>query len=391
MKIHWMSNAPWAATGYGNQTKVFLPRLQKLGHEMSATAFYGLEGAVLNYGGINIYPRGFHPYGLDIAAANAHSEHADIIISLIDAWVLNAGQMQLYNQLWIPWFPVDTEPLCAPVADPVKLAYKRIVFSHHAERMLDQAGLDYYYVPHGIETQKLSPRDRAESRRLMGIPEDAYLVGMVAANKGQPSRKAFCEQIAGFKLLKDQHKDAVLYLHTYDGAGGQKDAIDLTKYLKGMELELNKDVFICNQHQYHLSFGEEYMAHVYSAMDVLMNVSTGEGFGIPIVEAQACGTPVIVGDWTSMGELCFSGRKIDKLNAAPHYLPLGAYQFTPRLEDVGEALVEEYNHPSSKEKAREGALAYDADLVAEKYWKPVLEEIAETIPKGESNMRLVKF
>ena len=140
LKIHWMSNAPWAATGYGVQTRVFLPRLKALGHEMSATAFYGLEGAVLGYEGIKIYPKGFHPYGVDIVAANASSENADIIISLIDAWVLNAGQMQLNSMLWVPWFPIDTEPISAQVADSVKLAYKRIVFSNHAKRMMDQAG-----------------------------------------------------------------------------------------------------------------------------------------------------------------------------------------------------------------------------------------------------------
>ncbi len=126
-------------------------------------------------------------------------------------------------------------------------------------------------------------------------------------------------------------------------------------------------------------------------MDVLMNVSLGEGFGIPIIEAQACGTPVIVGDWTSMGELCFSGQKIDKAKAAPFYNPLGTYQFTPRFEDIGLALIEEYRNPSSKEKAREGALEYDADLVTEKYWKPVLEDIESTLPKGEAEMKLVKF
>lgn len=380
MIIHWMSNAPWAATGYGNQTKVFLPRLQNLGHKMSATAFYGLEGAVLNMNGINIYPKGFHPYGSDITAANATMEKADVIISLIDTWVLNAQQMQLYNNRWIPWFPVDSEPLPPPVLESTKEAYKRIVFSHFAERMLDQAGLDYYFVPHGIETDKLKPHDRSESRKMLGISDDAYLVGMIAANKGVPSRKAFCEQIAGFKMLKDKHADAILYLHTYDGKGGQRDAINLEQYLEGIGLKRGKDVVFCDQYQYLLSFGEEYMAHAFSAMDVLMNVSMGEGFGIPIVEAQSCGTPVIVGDWTSMGELCFSGQKIDKLKAAPFYTALGAFQFLPRFEDVGLALIEEYEHPSSREEAREGALAYDADLVAEKYWKPVLEDIEKDLP-----------
>jgi len=391
MKIHWMSNAPWAATGYGVQTRVFLPRLRALGHEMSATAFYGLEGALLGYEGIKIYPKGFHPYGVDIVAANASSENADIIISLIDAWVLNAGQMQLNSMLWVPWFPIDTEPISAQVADSVKLAYKRIVFSNHAKRMMDQAGLDYYYVPHGIETDIMKPKDKAESRKWLGVPEDAFVVGMVAANKGNPSRKAFCEQIAGFRMLKSVHKDAVLYLHTYDGAGNQRDAVNLRQYINGLELEIGKDVYICNQHQYHLSYSEEYMSHAFSAMDVLMNVSLGEGFGIPIIEAQACGTPVIVGDWTSMGELCFSGQKIDKAKAAPFYNPLGTYQFTPRFEDIGLALIEEYRNPSSKEKARAGALEYDADLVTEKYWKPVLEDIESTLPKGEAEMKLVKF
>jgi len=391
MNIHWMSNAPWAATGYGNQTKVFLPRLQNLGHKMSATAFYGLEGAILNMNGINIYPKGYHPYGSDITAANAKMEKADIIISLIDTWVLNAGQMQLYNNRWIPWFPVDSEPLPPAVLDSTKEAYKRIVFSHFAEQMLDQAGLDYYFVPHGIETEKLNPRDRAESRKVLGISEDAYLVGMVAANKGVPSRKAFCEQIAGFKMLKDKHDDAILYLHTYDGRGGQRDAINLEQYIEGIGLKRGKDVIFCDQYQYMLSFGEEYMAHAFSAMDVLMNVSMGEGFGIPIVEAQSCGTPVIVGDWTSMGELCFSGHKIDKLKAAPFYTALGAFQFLPRFEDIGLALIEEYEHPSSREKAREGALAYDADLVAETYWKPVLEDIQTQLEQSETEMKLVKF
>lgn len=378
MKIHWMSNAPWAATGYGNQTKIFLPRLQALGHKLSATAFYGLEGAVLNMNGVNIYPRGYHPYGLDIAAANAKMEKADILVSLIDTWVLNAYQMQLHNNRWIPWFPVDSEPMPAAVRDSAKDAFRRIVFSHFAERMLDQAGLDYYFVPHGIETDKMKPRDRAESRKMLRIPEDAYLIGMVAANKDNPSRKAFCEQIAGFKMLKDKHSDAILYLHTYDGASG-KNAVNLVQYIEGLGLERGKDVIFCDQYQYMLSFGEEYMAHAFSAMDVLLNVSMGEGFGIPIVEAQSCGTPVIVGDWTSMGELCFSGHKIDKLKAAPFYTALGAYQFLTRFEDVGLALIEEYEHPSSRKKAREGALAYDADIVTEKYWKPVLEEMREII------------
>lgn len=376
MKIHWISNAPWAPTGYGNQTKVFLSRLKDAGHEMSMTAFYGLEAAVLNLDGIKVYPKGDQGWGQDIVSANAALEEADIIISLMDAWVCNPNQLQFNDNRWVPWFPVDQEPLPSIIRDKVSGAYKRIVFSHFAERMLDQAGFDYYYVPHGVDTKILCPQGKEDSREALGLPKDAYIVGMVAANKGFPSRKAFCEQIAAFQALKKVHSDAVMYLHTRDGINGVNQSINLPEFLEGLNLEIGKDVYICNQHYYRSGlFGEDYMANAYSAMDVLLNVSTGEGFGIPIVEAQACGTPVIVGDWTSMSELCFSGRKVKKENAAPQYTALAAYQFVPRLEDVAALLLAEYKMPSSRTKAREGALAYDADKVVKDYWVPVLDDI----------------
>jgi glycosyltransferase involved in cell wall biosynthesis len=118
---------------------------------------------------------------------------------------------------------------------------------------------------------------------------------------------------------------------------------------------------------------------VYRAMDCLLSVSMGEGFGIPIMEAQACGTPVLVGDWTSMGELVFGGYKVAKEDAEAYWTPLGAYQFLPRIDAIAKQMERAYNTALGFDRAaigRDVAAEYDADLVAEQYWRPLLDELA---------------
>jgi hypothetical protein len=115
-------------------------------------------------------------------------------------------------------------------------------------------------------------------------------------------------------------------------------------------------------------------------------VSWGEGFGIPIVEAETAGCPVIVGDWTSMGELCFSGWKVDKSEAVPIWTPVGAYQYIAPAGPIYERYEMAYRMKGNqeyRERARKGALAYDADKVTEKYWKPVLEDIEQGLEASD--------
>ena len=49
------------------------------------------------------------------------------------------------------------------------------------------------------------------------------------------------------------------------------------------------------------------MAAWYNGLDVLSLCSYGEGFGLPLIEAQACGIPVVTTDASAMSELCGAG------------------------------------------------------------------------------------
>ena len=82
------------------------------------------------------------------------------------------------------------------------------------------------YVPHGIDTDvfRPQPENKAAIRAELGIPEDAFLIGMVAANQGNPSfsRKGFPQAFQAFARFAHEHKDAWMYLHTQRAADARR-------------------------------------------------------------------------------------------------------------------------------------------------------------------------
>lgn len=379
LRILWSSNAPWARTGYGNQTAVFVPRIKALGHEIAIQAWYGLEGGFLNWNGVPVYPKAFHAFGQDIFSAHAANFGADIAITLIDAWVMEP-RMHGQHTRWLPWFPIDMEPVPPPIVEKVMQSFACAVYSKFGLTEARKAGLDPFYIPHGVDTNLFKPIKKEEARARLKISPDVFVVGMIAANKGTPSRKCFPQQIEAFAQLHRKHSDTVLLLHTSKGENGEGQGVNLPELVRSLGLEVGTDVLFADQYMQIMGFPDEYMLDTYNALDVLMNVSMGEGFGLPILEAQACGTPVITGDWTAMPELTFGGWKVGKDEAERTWTPLAAYQFMPRIGAIAERLEEAYlSRVIWGPKCRAGAKEYDADKVTQEFWKPALEEVAERV------------
>lgn len=380
MRILWSSNSPWTSSGYGIQTKLIVPRLADR-HPVALFCWYGLEGGIIHWNSIPCYPKAGHLYGVDILPLHAAHFKADIVITLIDAWV-QEPQTWPPSLRWVPYFPIDHQPIPPLVRQKVDRAFARIVFSRYAQEEMEKAGLDCFYAPHAVDASVYRPIDREEARTRTGLPKDKFLVGMVAANKGFPSRKSLPECMQAFALLHARHPDTFLYLHTTQGLNGQYQGVNLPEMAAALGIE--DSVGYVDPYSNHLGVPEEMMRYIYNSFDVLLNPSMGEGFGVPILEAQACGVPVIVGDWTSMPELLFAGWKIEKGEAAKTYTLMASYMYTPSPHAIADRLEAAYNLSSGEREkmraeARRRAMEYDINRVMLEYWYPTLDRIQERI------------
>lgn len=380
----WLSVAPWAPTGYGQQTSIFAPRIRDAGHEVAISSTNGLQYTTTDWNGIKCYPADhtmLNKRALKYHIAREYGDNAsDVqVITLWDVWpwldLRHGGMVADFDGLNIAsWVPVD----CTPVTPGTRAALDKfnvrpIAMSKFGEKELRDAGYDPLYVPHGIETNIYRPvEDRMEARRHIGLPEDRFVVGVVAFNQGvQPPRKAFPQILQAFSVFHERHPDSMLYLHTE--VLGVFEGLNLVALAQVMGIPVEAVAMVPQNRYLAGDISKDRMAEIYSAMDVLLNPSYGEGFGIPIVEAQACGTPVIVSNWTSMPELVGAGWTV---GGQPWYNPAsGGMWLDPSVEEILAALEEAYGFwgaQALRDQAREFAVQYDADRVMDEYWVPAL-------------------
>ena len=101
-------------------------------------------------------------------------------------------------------------------------------------------------------------------------------------------------------------------------------------------LGIAEKVIFPDRYSYYLGYPPEYMAALYNAADVLLASSMTEGFGIPIIEAQACGTPVIVTDFASMPELMRWGTAVGPADV--YWTGLNSWWAWPDWRGIRDAL-----------------------------------------------------
>lgn len=399
MKILWISNAPWAPSGYGSQTRQVGLRIARAGYEIEFSANDGTRGDTEWNGLVVRGSSGVERYSRDSVTEDIVRSGADWVICLYDAWVYAEKGVDIFEG--IPrvkgWVPVDHYP--TPLSLYGWLEKRGAIAMSEFGRQTLLATADGFaksggrsfpveYAPHAVD-DAFAPADGTRFRELIDVPQDAYLVGIVAANYGTRiyDRKGFSDMAAAMGTFMHQHPDAYLYVHTIQKT---VDGIDLPLLFGFRGIDPDRLRWADQYALKKLLVSDEQMAEIYSSFDVLLATSRGEGFGLPVIEAQACGVPVIASNWTAQAELVgdvWDPHEITfqrhpsgwLVRVDPDWDPRQGGDFAkPIIGSVINALEEAYARRGD-ESLREAALAkaadYRADAVFDRYWRPILAEM----------------
>jgi len=307
--ILWLSDSPLTCTGFGTISWNICNKLAEAGHNVY---FIGH-----NYIGQPIPPPlklqdnttykfwtlgGSHqPYAQNLLQPYIKKYNIDVFGILLDTfmtypWLLNIDFSPAKTIFYYPsdgggGLPLGCENILKKVNYPVAMA-------RYGQRQVKELyNMDTKYIPHAIDTSvyyPLSKEEKEKCKAKFGL-QGKFVVGVVQRNQG---RKMPDRMIKSFAMFCKDKPEAVLFLHTdpYDVAA-PFDLINLINRYK-----INNRVVFTGMNFYK-GFDYKEMNEIYNAMDVFFLTTSGEGFGIPTIEAAACGIPSVVTDYTTTTEL----------------------------------------------------------------------------------------
>lgn len=212
------------------------------------------------------------------------------------------------------YYPVDAEidPVWAKAVRCVDVPVAYTKYGYEVmKRGPGMGNLKKVVLPHGTDVTKYY---RSEDARMAGRkmfmdqqgdpavgPRDFLIVNVSAHQK----RKGLAQTLQVFKALRDmvgsEYGELKLYMHM--PTTNPDEQSDLRLIAQQLDLRdcvlFAEGTFIGNASR----LGEDHMRMIYNAADLLLTTTLGEGWGLPITEAMACGTPVAGPRHTAVAEL----------------------------------------------------------------------------------------
>lgn len=343
-RILFCTESSHIKSGYGNYTGSVLSRLYDLNkYEIAELSCYRTVEHVNNCPW-KVYPNavsnkdsrysqyqanisnGFGQWRFDLVVADFKP---DIVVDFRDIFMTTFQRTSVFRNKfhWILAPTIDSFPIKNEWLDLVQHCDTLLTHTNWAKDSIENiyqinvSGV----VKDSIDTSIFKPMNKIACRNQLGLDLDAVIIGSVMRNQ---KRKLIPDLFKVIADLNKKHSQSIyLYMHTsYPETMGwdipslllEHDIYDLVLFTylckscghwqpmqwKGSQCLCPK----CNKLQMLLSsvskgLGEKDLAKIYNTFDVYIQYATCEGFGIPPLEAAACGIPFCAIDHGAMKEL----------------------------------------------------------------------------------------
>lgn len=342
----------------------------------------------------------------------------DVVIDVRDYWMSSYQALSPLRKFfhWILMPTVDSSPQQEEWIDTFLSADAVFTYSDWGADVLKQQSsnkINYIdTVSPGVDVTTFKIKNRAEIKQSLDISADSIIIGSVMRNQ---KRKLIPELMSAFRLLLDRlenenfnlGKNIYLYLHTsYPDMGW-----DIPELLRQSRVS-NKVLFTyvcknCKNTQCSTFCGpqkvcsrcmnksmtfpsvtdgvsSDVLSSIYNLFDLYVQYSICEGFGMPQVEAGACGVPIATVNYSAMCDV------VNKLKAYPikikaffKELETKALRVYPDNNDLVNYIIEFLKKPSpAREKDRYDIQNlthqyYNWDVIAQK-WERYLDQLDAT-------------
>jgi len=229
------------------------------------------------------------------------------------------------------YFPIDGHnhqgAFGGPAAEAVRAYTRVLAYTRYGAGVLKRIVKTVDHLPHGIHTgifhpSATSPLATKVREKIGGAP----LVGVVATNT---TRKDWGMVFQALWRMRQYTPDVHLWAHVDELV---TEAWSIPQLAEDYSFTAANLSLTTGAHT------DEELASLYAQCAVTIAPGRGEGFGFPIVESQACGTPVIHCDYAGGAEFTPKQLRIDPLC----YHAVGPYAIErPILDPMTVAVVAE--------------------------------------------------
>ncbi len=221
-----------------------------------------------------------------------------------DHWLLKLRPVVAY-------MPIDGSPYPQTWDDGLAQYTRRVAMSRFGAEAMGVSDMVY----HGVDTEVFHSVSREhpihygehhitskrEAKIAYGYPPDAFLVLRVDANS---MRKDYAATWKALVPVMERHSDIWVHFHCTEQPidGGVSMLALWSRNLKtAPRFRLSDDITTLR------GIDKEALAILINAADLFVSTSRGEGFGLTLAEAAACGVPVIAQNISSIPEVVGPG------------------------------------------------------------------------------------